>query len=384
MGMFGMFKKKGADNITPPVEVPNYGGMDLPPTPEGKLPQDDLQPDLPPLQKMPDEQPKTETQAPNNMDAPNMDTPNMNAPDMDTPSMDAPMQVQQPIMPDMPATQSGMDMPLLRPPTETTPEDMPSQNFPKSDYKLDLETPLQMPDEENSETDLPGIGDEQESPKDLFAQQEKSQPPMEPIQPADMGEQRIPLKDQTEEEPSMPEPMPEMSEQPSEQQPEQMPDQPLEQQSEQIPDQPLEQMPDQMPGQYPPSDMPDDLSGQLDMRLPEEPPQQNIPDIEDSQPAFNLKEEPRMPKESEVFQPHREEIPQRRIINESLFVNVDVFRKTVELINSLSDESKMAEESLFRIKDITLGKEKIYDKWQTDLEQVERELIQLDKLLFNV
>ncbi len=46
--------------------------------------------------------------------------------------------------------------------------------------------------------------------------------------------------------------------------------------------------------------------------------------------------------------------------------------------------AKGAEETLFRVKDVVLGREKVFDKWQSDLEQVERELIQLDKLLFNV
>lgn len=74
----------------------------------------------------------------------------------------------------------------------------------------------------------------------------------------------------------------------------------------------------------------------------------------------------------------------KQIVNDSLFVNVDTFKEISELVNGLGNESKIAEESLLRIKDITLSKEKVYDKWRINLEQIEHELIQLDKLLFNV
>ena len=72
------------------------------------------------------------------------------------------------------------------------------------------------------------------------------------------------------------------------------------------------------------------------------------------------------------------------VIKDSLFLNVDVFKDVSDLINNLGSESKIAEEALLRIKDITLNKEKVYDKWRINLEQIEHELIQLDKLLFNV
>ena len=69
--------------------------------------------------------------------------------------------------------------------------------------------------------------------------------------------------------------------------------------------------------------------------------------------------------------------------NEDLFVNVEVFRSVADLVNGMGGHSKTAEEALFRLKDIAISKEKIYDKYQKDLEQVEQELIQLDKILFN-
>jgi len=76
--------------------------------------------------------------------------------------------------------------------------------------------------------------------------------------------------------------------------------------------------------------------------------------------------------------------PSRRVINHTLFINVEEFRSIAGIIAGLSDDAKGAEETLFRIKDVALGREKVFDKWQNDLELVERELIQLDKLLFNV
>ncbi len=74
----------------------------------------------------------------------------------------------------------------------------------------------------------------------------------------------------------------------------------------------------------------------------------------------------------------------KRIINDSMFVNVEVFKDVAEFVNALENDSRVAEETLFRIKDIIHNREKVYDKWRNDLEQVERELIQLDKILFNV
>jgi hypothetical protein len=74
----------------------------------------------------------------------------------------------------------------------------------------------------------------------------------------------------------------------------------------------------------------------------------------------------------------------RRLIDRDLYISVDDFREMSGFVNSLGDETKMAEEGLLRIKDVTLNKEKVYDKWQSDLEQVEKELIQLDKMLFKM
>jgi len=61
-----------------------------------------------------------------------------------------------------------------------------------------------------------------------------------------------------------------------------------------------------------------------------------------------------------------------------------MFRGVSDIVNSLENDTKVAEEALLRIKDIVIGKEKVFDKWQKDLELIEQELIQLDKILFNV
>ncbi len=100
-----------------------------------------------------------------------------------------------------------------------------------------------------------------------------------------------------------------------------------------------------------------------------------------SYPEHETIHEHEMLQEPEV---HTEPIIRKRIINDSMYVNVEVFREVAEYVNALENDSRVAEETLFRIKDIVLSKEKIYDKWRNDLEQVERELIQLDKILFNV
>jgi len=119
-----------------------------------------------------------------------------------------------------------------------------------------------------------------------------------------------------------------------------------------------------------------------DMEMPEvDTPDGNIPDIE--APTIESPEE-YLNKEEEKLSLEPETTPTRRVINHSLFINVDEFRSIASIIAGLSDDAKSAEETLFRIKDVALGREKVFDKWQTDLELVERELIQLDKMLFNV
>ncbi len=102
-----------------------------------------------------------------------------------------------------------------------------------------------------------------------------------------------------------------------------------------------------------------------------------------------LNQEVEPPKDTEGGErPIREEIASaalsKRIINDSMFISLDDFREVVDLINNLGSESKMADETLLRVKDITISKEKVYDKWQDDMEEVEKELIQLDKLLFKL
>jgi len=128
----------------------------------------------------------------------------------------------------------------------------------------------------------------------------------------------------------------------------------------------------------------DDLEEEVDS--PAEPLPVETHTEEVSEPPAEITE-PVAPLPTETPEAHDivdEEIMTSKIIDETLFVNVGVFRHIAEVVNSMSNESKVAEDALFRIKDLTLNKEKVFDKWQNDLEQMERELIHLDKLLFNI
>jgi hypothetical protein len=75
---------------------------------------------------------------------------------------------------------------------------------------------------------------------------------------------------------------------------------------------------------------------------------------------------------------------EKQMINNSMYVNVAVFRKAAQVINNLGEQTRVSEETLMRIKDITQNKDKVYEKWLHELEGLEKEMIHLDKMLFNM
>jgi len=281
----------------------------------------------------------------------------------------------------------SLDLPDIKidgPKPDTPPQPAPSEmseQFPlPPEQKEPSIEPLKLDDIKppGQEPDLPGIvPDMPPAPQESTEQSMQSMPDM-PEQPSmpEMPEQ--PSMPEMSDQPSMPEmpdqpSMPEMPEQPS------MPDMSasdMQADKLDLPDMP--EMSDTDPIQTAEEDMrPQDIESM--------PVEDSIPKMPDQQ-VEEMPEmpEPDMPTEQMPEMPEPEKITPGKLINDSLYVNVDVFRSTAEIINSLSDESRMAEEALMRVKDITLGKEKIYDRWQNDLEQLERELIQLDKMLFNM
>jgi hypothetical protein len=154
----------------------------------------------------------------------------------------------------------------------------------------------------------------------------------------------------------------------------------------------LEKPEDEETGTEPPGIAPDEVPEvPAKVARPAEP-EPNF-DFDDSEFSFEddkpvpLKA-PQKPVVRDISQPREITPPPkpiaRRVIDRDLYINVEDFRTIANLVGSLGDETKMSEEGLLRIKDVTLGKEKVYDKWQNDLEQIEKELIQLDKVLFKM
>jgi len=299
----------------------SVSGPDLSVTPSLDLPDIKIEPSAPPTQGGPSDVP------------PGMEPP----PQIDTGgrAMDAPPSM------DVPSTPS-MDMPKIDEPPKPKPDEMgekyplpPGQAPGSVDIKLD-DIPPASP-REDSESDLPGM------PDDLPPQPESQEEPQE----------HLPVE----------EPMPKMPEA-----------------DDLMPDKP---------------DIPEDSEEPVQFADSEEPvnlASDEYPQAIPSMPESRVEEQP--PKalevEHDVEEEHMPEMPEpkqvvtTRLVDDSFFINVETFKSAAELINSLSEESRMAEEALLRVKDITLGKEKIFERWQSDLEQLERELIQLDKMLFNM
>jgi hypothetical protein len=153
-------------------------------------------------------------------------------------------------------------------------------------------------------------------------------------------------------------------------------------------EEPLEKPEDDEEGTEPPGIMPDEMPEKQQPELKKVETEQNF-DFDESE--FNFEDEAPL-KVTPPLRPVAIERPSmpppkpiaRRVIDHDLFINVEDFRQIANLVGSLGDETRMGEEGLLRVKDITLGKEKVYDKWQVDLEQIEKELIQLDKVLFKM
>ena len=108
----------------------------------------------------------------------------------------------------------------------------------------------------------------------------------------------------------------------------------------------------------------------------EQPEQQPVMDSSWQNESFNPN-----PEEQEADKPSD---ISKRVIDDTLYINLENYKEIMGLINSFTDETKAADDTLLRVKDIVSEKDKIYDKWEHEMEAVEKELIQLDKLLFKM
>jgi len=64
------------------------------------------------------------------------------------------------------------------------------------------------------------------------------------------------------------------------------------------------------------------------------------------------------------------------------YINVIRFQNIVKVMNSVSSESKVAEDAISRIEDINRDMETQYEIWQQNLESFERKIIKIDKTIY--
>jgi hypothetical protein len=67
-----------------------------------------------------------------------------------------------------------------------------------------------------------------------------------------------------------------------------------------------------------------------------------------------------------------------------LFLDLMSFKNIVDVLDSFNNETKLAEDTLFRLNDLNDQETKQYKKWQKSLEELERSIISIDKSLFKV
>jgi hypothetical protein len=85
--------------------------------------------------------------------------------------------------------------------------------------------------------------------------------------------------------------------------------------------------------------------------------------------------------EAPPWQAEKKEEVKKEELNKD-YVSYARFQNVVEVLNSLSKETKIAEDTVFRLKDIHNDKEEAVGAWQAVLEDVEKDLVEFDQALF--
>lgn len=77
-------------------------------------------------------------------------------------------------------------------------------------------------------------------------------------------------------------------------------------------------------------------------------------------------------------------IPEKHVTNKEIFVRTENFKFVVDNLNSIKKKIKESEKALARLNDIKNSEDKEYEKWHSQLEDVQRKLMYADKTLFEV
>jgi hypothetical protein len=65
-----------------------------------------------------------------------------------------------------------------------------------------------------------------------------------------------------------------------------------------------------------------------------------------------------------------------------VFIDYSSFKSVIDIINSLEYETKHAEDTVSRMREISADRESIYTEWQQMLENIEKDLVSMDQSLF--
>lgn len=77
-------------------------------------------------------------------------------------------------------------------------------------------------------------------------------------------------------------------------------------------------------------------------------------------------------------------IPEKHITHKEIFVRTENFKHVVDNLNSIKKKIKESENALSRLNDVKNDEDKQYEKWHSQLEEVQRKLMFVDKMLFEV
>jgi hypothetical protein len=157
-----------------------------------------------------------------------------------------------------------------------------------------------------------------------------------------------------------------------------------------------------IPSIKPPSELPEAPSFEPEeapIELPEAPvpemPEMPLPEFpsgeEEIAPPIEADTghiEPIVPEEQPVEMPVEEvpqfEVPEKETVRRPVgpaFVSVDEYRNIMEHSNRVRSKLSEADEFVHRLSEIKADEEKTFDKWRAQLEEIERKLGQIDRVI---
>lgn len=122
---------------------------------------------------------------------------------------------------------------------------------------------------------------------------------------------------------------------------------------------------------HPPSELPEIKFGEFE----------NVP-FEQFSELPSLEPEPKEPELTRAQKEEMKEELEAKEINEPIFVKSSQFKNVLFEINSIRDKLKESETILSDLEDIKYDRESQFKKWNSQLEDIQKKLMLMDKTLF--